>query len=98
MIVGRRRGLIVWLHHLKHVKLLRRFGYIHYVSKNMKYVVIYCDREKIENILSELKSLKYIKDVSVSCLHEIKTEYDKKKFRKEIEEMAYQQKTLSSHF
>ncbi|MFC7392435.1 YlbG family protein [Scopulibacillus cellulosilyticus] len=89
MILGRRRGIIIWLHHLKHVKTLRRFGHIHYVSKNMKYVVIYCDCEKIENILCELESLKYIKDVSMSYLQDIKTEYDKKKFGKELEEMAY---------
>ena len=36
-----RRCLIVWVYTLKPLKQLRRYGLIHYVSRKMKYVVIY---------------------------------------------------------
>ena len=41
-----RRCLIVWVYTLKPLKQLRRYGLIHYVSRKMKYVVIYMNEEK----------------------------------------------------
>lgn len=39
--IKQREGLIVFLYHLKNSRQLRKYGTIHYVSKKMKYVVLY---------------------------------------------------------
>ena len=39
----KRQGMVVWLHSLKQSKALRKFGNVHYISRKMKYAVIYCD-------------------------------------------------------
>ncbi len=48
MMENKRQGIIVYLHSLKHSKMLRKFGNVHYVSKRLKYVVLYCDMDLIE--------------------------------------------------
>ncbi|SDY76841.1 Uncharacterized protein YlbG, UPF0298 family [Evansella caseinilytica] len=74
-MVENRVGLAVWLQSLKQVKLLRRFGNIHYVSKKMKYVVMYCDENQVEATMNKLQSLHFVKDVSMSMRPWLKTEY-----------------------
>jgi uncharacterized protein YlbG (UPF0298 family) len=89
MLSGR-SGLIVWLHNTKHVKLLKRFGNIHYVSKKMAYAVLYCDSDKREQVMQRLERQKFIKRVDYSFLGELKTEYTKKKDIIQLqEEMIY---------
>lgn len=74
----KRQGLIVWLHSLKHVKLLRKYGNIHYVSKRMKYVVLYCDMEQIEQIAEKLSSFSFVKHVEPSYKPFLKLEFESK--------------------
>ncbi|MFS0861364.1 YlbG family protein [Fredinandcohnia sp. 179-A 10B2 NHS] len=76
---GQRQGIIVWLQSLKHVKLLRKFGNIHYVSKRLKYVVIYNDMENTESIVGKLKSLSYVKKVEPSYKPFLKMEFENKR-------------------
>lgn len=73
---GQRQGIIVWLQSLKQVKLLRKYGNIHYISKRLKYVVIYNDMENVEGIIDKLKSLSYVKKVEPSYKPFIKVEYE----------------------
>jgi len=74
----KRQGLIVWLHSLKHVKLLRKYGNVHYVSKKMKYVVLYCDMELIEQISEKLSSFSFVKQVEPSYKPFLKLEFESK--------------------
>ncbi|MFT4416100.1 YlbG family protein [Fredinandcohnia humi] len=76
---GQRQGIIVWLQSLKHVKLLRKFGNIHYVSKRLKYVVIYNDMENTDSIVAKLKSLSYVKKVEPSYKPFLKIEFENKR-------------------
>ncbi|KHD84694.1 YlbG family protein [Heyndrickxia ginsengihumi] len=74
-----RQGLIVWLYHLKQAKLLKRFGNIHYVSKRMKYVVLYCDRTEIDYLQEKLSKFSFVRKVEVSWKPFLKTEYENAK-------------------
>ncbi len=78
-MIGNRAGLIVWLHQLKQARLLRKFGHVHYVSKRMKYAVLYCETEKIDSIIRDLEGLRAVKKVDKSHLQELKTTYEKKR-------------------
>jgi uncharacterized protein YlbG (UPF0298 family) len=75
----KRQGVIVWLHSLKSVKMLRRFGNIHYVSKRLKYVVMYCDMNEVETIMSRIKTFPFVKDVQPSYKPFLKDEFENSK-------------------
>ncbi|KUP07318.1 hypothetical protein Q73_04975 [Bacillus coahuilensis m2-6] len=74
-----RQGIIVWLYNLKHAKTLRRYGNVQYVSKKLKYVVIYCDSTQYDSIYDKISSLPYVKGVQPSFKPYIKTEYQNSK-------------------
>ncbi|PYZ93263.1 hypothetical protein CR194_08700 [Salipaludibacillus keqinensis] len=74
-MVRGRVGLAVWVQSLKQVKQIKRFGNIHYVSKKMKYVILYCDEERAEETMNKLQSFHFVKKVSMSMRPWIKTEY-----------------------
>ena len=59
-----RRCLIVWVYTLKPLKQLRRYGLIHYVSRKMKYVVIYMNEENIESNMLFVVSINRIDQMS----------------------------------
>ena len=44
-MLSQRQRLIVWLNSIKQAKMLRKFGNVHYVSKRLKYVVLYCNQK-----------------------------------------------------
>ncbi|WP_409305309.1 YlbG family protein [Peribacillus sp. SCS-155] len=76
---GARQGIIVYLHTLKQAKMLRKFGNIHYVSKKLKYVVIYANMEDVEAISDKLRSYSFVKKVELSYKPFVKMEYENSK-------------------
>ncbi len=75
----KRQGLIVWLYNLKNTKMLRRYGNVHFVSKRMKYAVLYCNQSEFEALSEKLESLPFIKKVEPSYKPELKTEFENAK-------------------
>lgn len=78
-MLGQRQGIIVWLYSLKQAKLLRKFGNVHFVSKRLKYVVLYCDLEDTETIMEKIQSLSFVKKAEPSFKPFLKTEYENSK-------------------
>lgn len=78
-MLGQRQGIIVWLYTLKQAKMLRKFGNIHYVSKRLKYVVLYCDLVEVEGIMEKLNSYSFVKKVEPSYKPFLKVEFENKK-------------------
>lgn len=78
-MLGARQGIIAYLHTLKQVKMLRRFGNIHYVSKKLKYVVLYTNMDDVESTVEKLNSYSFIKKVDVSYKPFLKTDYENSK-------------------
>lgn len=74
--VNERQGLIVWVYSLKHMKTLKRQGMIHYVSKKMKYVVLYVNRADIDAIEKKLNSFHFVRQVERSHRPEIDMNFD----------------------
>ncbi|GAJ25350.1 cytosolic protein [Liquorilactobacillus sucicola DSM 21376 = JCM 15457] len=92
--INERQSIIVYLYHLKNSKQLRRYGTIHYVSRRMKYVVLYIDRSAMSETLKKLKEIRFVKRVALSPRSNIKinfgdevgttyklTEEDREKYR-----------------
>lgn len=74
-----RQGLIVYVHHIKQAKSLRRYGHVHYISRKMKYVVIYCDLDEIEATMSKVTRLPYVKEVVPSYRRFVSSEFENAK-------------------
>ncbi|MCO7174600.1 YlbG family protein [Sporolactobacillus kofuensis] len=89
MDIQQRDGLVVWLYNTKYLRVLRRYGYVHYVSKRMKYALLYCDHDQTEETLNQLAKLKFVKQVDPSHLQEIPTVYEKGKSKFEIKDEIY---------
>lgn len=78
-MIGERQGLIVWLHNIKLAKNLRKYGNIHYISKRLKYVVLYCNMDESETIMNKIKNLSFVKMVEPSYRPFLKTDFDNAK-------------------
>ncbi|PLT34320.1 YlbG family protein [Bacillus sp. V5-8f] len=76
---GERQGIIVYLHTLKQAKMLRKFGNIHYVSKKLKYAVLYTNMEDVEALSDKLRSYSFVKRVELSYKPFLKMEYENSK-------------------
>ncbi|RWR08214.1 YlbG family protein [Siminovitchia fortis] len=75
----KRQGLIIWLYNLKNTKMLRRFGNVHFVSKRLKYAVLYCNQSELEALSEKLESLPFVKKVEPSYKPFLKTEFENAK-------------------
>lgn len=62
----KRQGIIVWVYTLRQIKNLKRFGYIHYVSNRLKYVVLYVDQEDAQETVDKLNGLHFVRKVELS--------------------------------
>jgi uncharacterized protein YlbG (UPF0298 family) len=74
-----RQGIIVYLQHLKQAKSFRKYGHVHYISRKMKYVVLYCDMEDVDTTMSKIERLPSVKKVLPSYRPFVKTEYENAK-------------------
>jgi uncharacterized protein YlbG (UPF0298 family) len=74
-----RQGLIVYVHQLKHAKSLRKYGHVHFISRKLKYVVMYCDQEEMEMLKGKIQRLPFVKDVVESYRPFLKTEFENSK-------------------
>lgn len=74
-----RQGIIVYLHHLKQAKSFRKYGHVHYISRKMKYIILYCNKEEVESIISKVERLPSVKKVLPSYRPFVKTEYENAK-------------------
>ncbi len=72
----KRQGLIVWFQHKRNIKQIKRFGHLIYVSKRMRYAVIYVDQEEVEEIEQSMKKLSYIIKVDRSYKPFVKMNYE----------------------
>ncbi len=58
--------------------MLRKFGNVHYVSKRLKYVVVYCNMEDAERIIAKIASYSFVKKVEPSYKPFLKLEFESK--------------------
>lgn len=78
-MIGSRQGIVVYLHTLKQAKMLRKFGNIHYVSKQLKYVVLYTNMDDVDALVEKLTKYSFVKKVELSYKPFLKMEYENSK-------------------
>ncbi|MFD1899844.1 YlbG family protein [Enterococcus termitis] len=76
--IQKRRCLVVWVYSLKQLRTLKRFGLIHYVSRRMKYVVIYMNEEDIETSEAKINGLHFVRKVERSYRPDVEMNFAEK--------------------
>ncbi|MDY0396281.1 YlbG family protein [Virgibacillus halophilus] len=74
-----RLGMIVWFHHMKNLKQLKKYGNLIYASKRMKYAVIYVDREDKAEIENKVLRYSFVSNVEWSHKPFVNTTYENAK-------------------
>lgn len=77
-ILVKKRSLIVWVRNFKQLKVLKRFGFIHYVSSKMKYVVLYMNEEDIEIAMNKISSYNFVNRVEKSYRPDVEMNFSEK--------------------
>ncbi|GAB3799913.1 YlbG family protein [Virgibacillus kimchii] len=70
-----RQGLIVWFQHKKNIKQIKRHGHLLYISKKMKYAVIYVNASDIERMEEKLLKLPFVSKVERSYKPYVATDF-----------------------
>lgn len=78
-MIGQRQGIIIWLFSLKQAKILRRYGNVHYISKRLKYVVLYTNQSEVEDTIEKINSHNFVKKVEPSYKPFLKVEFENSK-------------------
>jgi uncharacterized protein YlbG (UPF0298 family) len=74
-LMTERAGVVVWLRDYKRAKALEQHGVVHYVSRKMRYAILYVNADQAEDVISKVKRLPYVKSAERSYRTEIKTDY-----------------------
>ncbi|MGX7328355.1 YlbG family protein [Enterococcus bulliens] len=74
----KRRGIVVFVYSLRQVRNLRRYGVVHYVSKSMKYVMLYVNESDVETVCQKIERLHFVREVSLSHRPEIEMNFSEK--------------------
>ncbi|KAB7669286.1 YlbG family protein [Bacillus sp. B1-b2] len=78
-MLGQRQGIIVWLFSLKQAKMLRRYGNVHFISKRLKYVVLYTNQSEVESLMEKIQAHSFVKKVEPSYKPFLKLEFENSK-------------------
>nr|WP_265457779.1 YlbG family protein [Enterococcus sp. HY326] len=76
--VQKRRGLIVWVYSFKQLKNLKRFGLVHYLSRRMKYVLLYVNEEEVTDIKERIEKLHFVRSVEPSYRPDVEMNFAEK--------------------
>ncbi|EHJ51528.1 DUF2129 domain-containing protein [Streptococcus macacae] len=71
MKTQKRLGLAVYLYYNRDARKLNKYGEILYHSRRMRYLIIYLNQEQSEEVINEIKHLKFVKEVLPSYLDDI---------------------------
>lgn len=76
----KRQGLIVWFQNRRNLRQIRRYGRIIYVSRKMRFVVLYVNKDDIEDVENKLNEFRFVKKIERSYKPYIDTTFRNPKF------------------
>lgn len=74
-----RCGIYVFVKKLKHLRQLQHYGTLYYVSKKMRYALLYVNREDVCSTKAKLEKQNFVIKVEVSEKANIKVDYQSQK-------------------
>ncbi|GAW99408.1 YlbG family protein [Secundilactobacillus mixtipabuli] len=71
MDIQPRTSLVVYVSSLRQVRQLKRYGHLEYVSKRMRYAIIYVNEDAAKETIGRLKQLRFVKRIIESPRNEL---------------------------
>ncbi|MFJ6414044.1 hypothetical protein CHI12_10955 [Terribacillus saccharophilus] len=78
-MLTKRQGIVVWFQHMKNIKQLKRHGHLVFVSKKLKYAMIYVNLEEAEEREAVLNKLPFVSKTALSYRPFIRTDFENAK-------------------
>lgn len=72
----KRQGIIIWFQHKKNLKHIKRYGHLIYVSKKLRYAVLYINQDELDETMEELLRFPFISKVIPSYRPFLKTDFE----------------------
>ncbi|USS90924.1 YlbG family protein [Fructilactobacillus carniphilus] len=72
----KRTELLVSLFSVKQAKTLQRFGDVRYVSRRMRYAILYVKQADVNKIMRELNQLRMVKRVDVAPTQTLEFQFE----------------------
>lgn len=72
----KRQGIIVWFQHRKNIKHIKSFGNLLYVSRKMRYAVLYVNQSEIDSIEHNLRKLPFVSKTEQSYRPFLSTDFE----------------------
>ncbi|TDL98788.1 DUF2129 domain-containing protein [Macrococcus brunensis] len=76
MTLTPRTNLIIYMKSSKNERQLRKYGHIAYFNRKDKWLSLYIDTEKVDEVLEQLSRLKYVLNVEISPYQTLETNYE----------------------
>ncbi|TDM03925.1 DUF2129 domain-containing protein [Macrococcus carouselicus] len=76
MTLTPRTNLIIHMKSSKNERQLRKYGHIVYFNRKDRWLSLYIDTEKLDEVLTQLSRLKYVLDVEVSPYQTLERHYE----------------------
>lgn len=73
--VARRRSLVVWMYSLRQVRNLRRYGSVLYISKRMKYALVYLNEGDFDASSEKIERLHFVRKIERSYRPDIEMNF-----------------------
>lgn len=73
----KRRGIYVYFKHVRDINKLEKYGNVISYSKKNRYIYLYVDENKINNIVSDLETKKFVKKVIKSELVDLSLDFSR---------------------
>ncbi|KXB58025.1 DUF2129 domain-containing protein [Gemelliphila asaccharolytica] len=77
LFLKKRKGLYIYFKHTKDINKLKKYGNIIVCSAKNRYLYMYTDEDKIDDVIYELSNKRYINKLIKSELAELYSSFDK---------------------
>lgn len=68
LFTKKRRGIYIYFKHVRDIAKLEKYGNVIATSRKNRYIYLYVDESKMDNIIADIKSKKFVKNVIISEL------------------------------
>lgn len=76
MTLTPRTNLIIYMKSSKNERQLRKYGHIAYFNRKDKWLSLYIDTDRVDEVLEQLSRLKYVLKVEISPYQTLETDYE----------------------
>ncbi|MBS7576143.1 MULTISPECIES: YlbG family protein [unclassified Enterococcus] len=75
MSINQRRLIAIYFYNPRFLKNLKRFGEVFYISRKLKYALMYVDESDLDKILSQIQKLHFVREVEKSYRPDIEMNF-----------------------